>query len=211
MLDRIAEVIEHFSWSGPVGLTFPGVVTETGVRTAPNLHPDWVGVDIARVAADRFDRDVLVLNDGDAAGVAEAAHGAARRVRGVVLVLTFGTGVGSALIVDGALVPNTELGHLPLRGKDAEKTVADSVRERKDWSWKKWAKRTNEYLALLDQLFSPDLIVIGGGIAKQPDDFLPLLETRAPIRVAALGNEAGIVGAAMSAHQHFGRRPANRR
>lgn len=209
MLDTVAEVLDHVSRPGPIGITFPGVVVADGtVRTAPNLHQDWVGLNVARMAADRLDRDVLVLNDADAAGVAEVAHGAARGARGVVLVLTFGTGVGSGLFVDGKLVPNTELGHLPMDGKDAEKRVAESVREKKDWTWRKWAKRANDYLALVEQLFSPDLIIIGGGIAKRPDDFLSLLEARAPVRVAALGNEAGIVGAAMAAYDEFGRRRA---
>src|SRR4051794_11653897 len=211
MLDCVAEVFDHFSLPGPVGVTFPGVVLADGtVRSAPNLHQDWVGLNVARMAADRLDRDVLVLNDADAAGVAEVAHGAARGQKGVTLVLTFGTGVGSGLFVDGTLVPNTELGHLPMRGKDAEKRVAESVREKKGWSWRKWAGRANDYLAMVEQLFSPDLIVIGGGIAKQPDDYLSLLETRAPLRVAALGNEAGIVGAAMMAHAAFSRRPVGR-
>jgi polyphosphate glucokinase len=143
----------------------------------------------------------VAINDADAAAVAESAHGAAKGVKGVVLVLTFGTGVGSGLLVDGTLVPNTELGHLPMNGKDAERRVAESVREKKNWSWKKWAGPTNDYLAMLEGLFSPDLFVVGGGIAKAPDKWLPLLTARAPVKVATLGNLAGIVGAAMTAHR----------
>ena len=201
MLDRIAEVAAHFDSVTAIGMTFPGVVTAGTIRTAPNLDEKaWVGQDLRALVAARVGTEPAVINDADAAAVAEAAHGAAKGVKGVVIVLTFGTGVGSGMLLDGKLVPNTELGHLQMRGRDAEKRVAESVREKKNWSWKKWAGATNEYLAMLDGLFSPDLLVIGGGIAKAPDKWLPLLKSRAEIRVATLGNLAGIVGAAMTAH-----------
>lgn len=199
VLDVVADVTQRIGGDGVIGLTFPGVISNGVVRTAVNLHPSWVGVNIADKATERLGRSTVALNDADAAGVAEVAHGVAKGQRGVVLLLTFGTGVGSGLLVDGALVPNTELGHLELGGTDAETLVAESVREQKKQSWKKWAKRANDYLAMVEGLFSPDLLVIGGGIAKQPDDFLPLLRTTAPLRVAALGNQAGIVGAAIVA------------
>ena len=201
MLDRIVEVAEHFGPASAIGMTFPGVVTAGTIRTAPNLHKSWVGQDLPSLVKERLGVVPVVINDADAAAVAEAAHGAAKSVKGVVIVLTFGTGVGSGMLLDGKLVPNTELGHLQMRGKDAEKRVAESVREMKKWSWKKWAKATNEYIAMLDGLFSPDLLVIGGGIAKAPDKWLPLLKSRAEIKVATLGNLAGIVGAGMTAHR----------
>jgi polyphosphate glucokinase len=199
VVECIGAVAEHWNWRGPVGVTFPGVVRDGVIGTAVNLHPSWVGTNLPALLEERLGLAAVALNDADAAGVAEVAHGAAKGVPGLVVVLTFGTGVGSAMLIDGRLVPNTEIGHLELGGADAERQVAESVREKKGWSWKKWAGHANDYLALVEKLFWPDLIVVGGGIAKQPDDWLPLLETRAPVRVAALGNLAGIVGAAMAA------------
>jgi polyphosphate glucokinase len=200
VLERIDEVVSHFKYSGPVGLTFPGVVTAGTIRTSANLDKSWIGQNLPSLVKQRLNITPVVLNDADAAAVAESAHGAAKGVDGVVLMLTFGTGVGSGLLVDGKLVPNTELGHLPLNGKDAEKRVAESIREKKKWSWKKWAGPTNDYFALLEALFAPDLFVVGGGIAKAPEKWLPLLKTQAPVQAATLGNLAGIVGAAMAAH-----------
>jgi polyphosphate glucokinase len=199
VLAVVAEVAGAAGGDGMLGVAFPGVVSSGVVRTAANLHSSWIGVDLPALVRARLGRPVVALNDADAAGVAEVAHGAAKGQRGVVVMLTFGTGVGSGLFVDGALVPNTEMGHLELNGKDAEHQVAESVREKKHWSWEKWAAHANDYLAMVERLFSPDLLVIGGGIVKRADDFRPLLETTTPLRVAALGNEAGIVGAAMTA------------
>lgn len=199
VLDVVADVARTVGGTAGLGLTFPGVVTGGVVRTAVHLHPSWVGVNIADAATERLGRQTVALNDADAAGVAEVAYGAAKGRMGVVLMLTFGTGVGSGLFVDGVLLPNTELGHLPFDGTDAESVIADSVRQDKKQSWKKWSKRTNDYLAMVEDLFSPDLIVIGGGIVKYADDFTRLLRTTAPLSVAALGNQAGIVGAAMLA------------
>jgi polyphosphate glucokinase len=204
-LDQICEVVQHFDWSGAVGLTFPGVVSQGVVRTAVNLSKSWVGVNIVDLVGERLGRPVVVLNDADAAGVAEVAYGAAKGVSGLVLLLTFGTGVGSGMFLDGRLIPNSELGHLELGGRDAESQIAESVREATGLSWKKWAKRTNDYLAMVEGLFSPDLIVIGGGIDKSSADWLHLLQTQAPLKVAALGNQAGIVGAAMIAYRDAAR------
>lgn len=207
VLRCVGEIVRHFDWHGILGVTFPGVVAGGVVRTAPNLDRSWPGRDLPELVRRETGLRAQAINDADAAGLAEIAHGVAKRAPGVVVVVTFGTGVGSGLFVDGRLVPNTELGHLELRGKDAERRVAESVREKRSWSWKRWADETNGYLAELDELLSPDLIVIGGGIAKKADAFLPLLRSQAPLRVAALGNEAGIVGAAMAAHHALGRRP----
>ena len=202
----VQQIAEHFAWPGIVGVTFPGVVVDGVIHTATNLDKSWLEVNLPALLREKSGMVARALNDADAAGLAEVAHGCAKGVRGVVLVLTFGTGVGSGLFIDGQLVPNTELGHLELNGKDAERQVAESVREKRQWSWKKWAGHVNGYLAELEALFSPDAVVIGGGVAKKPDSFIPLLRTRAPLHVATLGNDAGIVGAAMAAHQALGRR-----
>jgi polyphosphate glucokinase len=203
VIERVAKVALQVGGDGILGITFPGVVSAGIVRTAANMHPSWVGADLPALVTARLGRPAVAINDADAAGVAELAHGAAKGQRGVVIVLTFGTGVGSGLFVNSTLVPNTELGHLQLDGADAEQRVAESVRERKNWSWKKWARHANDYLALVEHLFSPDLIVIGGGIAAKPESFVSLLTTTAPVRVATLGNAAGIVGAALVAQRQL--------
>ena len=201
IIDVIADIVGRFDAPTSIGVTFPGVVSGGLIRTAANLDKSWIGVDLAALVHDKFGVHVAAINDADAAGVAEGAHGAAKGVRGVVLLLTFGTGVGSGMLLDGKLVPNTELGHLEMNGKDAEKQVAEVVREKKKLSWKKWAGAATQYLALVEELFSPDLIVIGGGIDRVQDKWLPLLKAHAPIKVATLGNNAGIVGAAMAAQR----------
>ena len=201
LVEVIGEVAAHFKHSGPVGITFPGVLTGGVVQTAVNLHKSWIGQNLPDLVKDKLGFDAVALNDADAAAVAEGAHGAAAGVKGLVILLTFGTGVGSGFLLDGRLVPNTEIGHLEMNGKDAERQVAEAVREEQGWSWKKWAKPANQYLSIVESLFWPELIVIGGGITKTSADWLPLLQARAPLRVATLGNEAGIVGAAKSAHR----------
>lgn len=201
VIDVIADIAQRAGGTGVVGLTFPGVVTGGVVGTAVHLHRSWIGVNVAAAVTERLSRTTTAINDADAAGVAEVANGAAKGQRGVTIMLTFGTGVGSGLFVDGVLVPNAELGHLRFGDADAESQIADSVREAKKMSWKKWAKQTNDYLGMLDDLFSPDLFVIGGGIVKHADDFTSLLRPKAPLRVAALGNQAGVVGAALVAER----------
>ncbi|WP_236240147.1 polyphosphate--glucose phosphotransferase [Streptomyces sp. CC228A] len=198
----VAEVVGHFGWSGPVGVTFPGVVTgRSTIRTAANMDASWIDVDAAALLTDRLGGlPVTVLNDADAAGVAEMTHGAGRGRTGTVIVLTFGTGIGSALFVDGRLVPNTELGHLELNGKEAERHASTKAKEDKDLSWQEWAHRVRKYLAHLEMLFSPELFIVGGGVSRKAEKFLPLIKNvRAEIVPAALQNNAGIVGAAMSA------------
>jgi polyphosphate glucokinase len=201
--ETVGEVAKHFSWSGPVGVTYPGVVIRGTVHTAANMDHSWIGVDAAALFGKVLDTGgssaPRVLNDADAAGVAEMAHGAGRGRDGVVLMLTFGTGIGSALFLDGKLVPNTELGHLELHGKDAELRASARIRAEKELSWDKWAERVQEYLDLVEKLLSPELILVGGGVAKHADKFVPLLKLRAEIVGAKLMNEAGIVGAAMAA------------
>ncbi|MFF4487229.1 polyphosphate--glucose phosphotransferase [Streptomyces sp. NPDC001544] len=200
--DVVKQVVEHFGWTGPVGLTFPGVVTGGAtVRTAANVDKNWIDTDARALFGERLGGlPVTVVNDADAAGVAEMAFGAGRGRRGTVVLLTFGTGIGSAVFVDGVLVPNTELGHLELHGHDAEKRASSKAREDEDLSWEKWAHRVQKYLAHVEMLFSPELFVIGGGVSRKADRFLPLIEgIQAEIVPAQLQNNAGIVGAAMRA------------
>ncbi|MFJ8308546.1 MULTISPECIES: polyphosphate--glucose phosphotransferase [unclassified Streptomyces] len=197
----VAEVVGHFGWSGPVGITFPGVISSNTVRTAANVDKQWVGVDAVRLLGDRLGGlPVTVLNDADAAGVAEMRFGAGRGRKGSVVLLTFGTGIGSALFIDGRLVPNTELGHLELHGHDAEKHASTKAKEDEDLSWPQWAHRVQKYLAHVEMLFSPELFIIGGGVSRKADKFLPLIKgIKAEIVPAQLQNNAGIVGAAMVA------------
>ncbi|HEY9329956.1 MAG TPA: ROK family protein [Streptomyces sp.] len=196
----VAEVVGHFDWQGPVGITFPGVVTSGLTRTAANVDKGWIDLDARTLLGDKLGLPVTVLNDADAAGIAEMTFGAGRGRKGTVIVLTFGTGIGSALFIDGRLVPNTELGHLELHGHDAEKHASTKAKEDGDLSWHHWAHRVQKYLAHVEMLFSPELFIIGGGVSRKADKFLPLIEhVRAEMVPAELQNNAGIVGAAMAA------------
>ncbi|MEV4174197.1 polyphosphate--glucose phosphotransferase [Nonomuraea sp. NPDC049709] len=190
----VASIVKHFGWNGPVGVTFPGVVVNGVVRSAANVDRSWVGVDASRLFG-----GATVLNDADAAGLAEVRFGRGRGLKGSVLLLTFGTGIGSALFTDGVLVPNTELGHLQLHGKDAEHRASARVRDEHGLSWEKWAERVEEYLRHVEMLFSPSLILIGGGASKKAEKFLPYVHLDTPVEPAALQNEAGIIGAAHAA------------
>jgi polyphosphate glucokinase len=195
----IADVVAHFEWTGPLGVTYPGVVTEGIVRTAANVDKSWIGTNAAEVySAALGDQPVTVLNDADAAGLAEERFGAGRDVSGVVVLLTFGTGIGSAVIHNGLLLPNTEFGHLEVGGKEAEHRAASSVKERKDWSWERWTKEVTRVLVAVENAIWPDLFIVGGGISRKADKWVPLLANRTPVVAAALQNTAGIVGAAMA-------------
>lgn len=198
----VAQIGEHFAadlGDGPVGVAVPGVVTHGRVRTAANIDPSWIGLDADRLISTRLGREVRMINDADAAGLAEAHYGAARGQPGLVLMTTLGTGIGSALLLDGRLVPNSELGHLEIAGHDAESRAAAAARENEGLSWERWAERLQQYYRAVEDLLWPDLIVIGGGISKKADKFLPLIDIRTPIAVAVLRNQAGIVGAALRA------------
>lgn len=198
----VGRIVRHFDWSGPIGVTFPGVVSNGVVHTAANVDKTWVGLSAAEVFGPQLpvgSHNPFVINDADAAGLAEITHGAAVGQNGVVLMLTLGTGIGSALFTDGQLVPNTELGHLQMRGKDAERRASAKVKTDKNLSWGKWTKRLQEYLDMVEMLFSPDLVVFGGGVSKHPDRFLPLLHMRARMVPAQMANNAGIIGAAFAA------------
>ncbi len=201
MAKAVAELVAHFNWKGPVGVGFPGVVQYNVIRTSANLDKDFIDCDAGKLFGKATGLPFTVINDADAAGMAEIKFGAAKGHRGSVLLLTLGTGVGSALFYDGRLVPNTEFGHIPLRGKSAEKRVASSVKDRKELSWKEWGYRLNEYLCLVEALVWPELIILGGGVSEDHEKFFKFLKTRTPIVAAALRNEAGIVGAALGAEQ----------
>jgi polyphosphate glucokinase len=203
--DAVAEVVQKlvtgFSWSGPIGCTFPGVVANGVTRTAANLDKAWIGVDAQALLAKAAGQDIRLINDADAAGVAEMTFGAGKGEPGTVFMVTFGTGIGSALFVDGILVPNTEFGHLEIRGKDSEDRASERAKTTGDMSWKHWAKNVNEYLEHVEALVSPALIIVGGGISKQSEKFLPLMTgLQAKVVPAAMFNDAGITGAAMASH-----------
>ncbi|WP_433337893.1 polyphosphate--glucose phosphotransferase [Spirillospora sp. CA-294931] len=196
----LAQIVKHFDWTGPVGVTFPGVVIDGTTLSAANVSKKWVGLDARSLFADAVGHPVTLLNDADAAGMAEMRFGAGRGATGTVVLLTLGTGIGSALFTGGTLVPNTEFGHLEIHGKDAEERASARAREEHDLSWEKWAHRVSTYLAHLEKLILPSLIVVGGGVSRKADKFLPLIEgVRAEIVPATLQNTAGIVGAAMAA------------
>jgi polyphosphate glucokinase len=201
VVEAVAEVAGHFPEYDRVGITFPGVVVDGVVRTAANVDKSWLEAPAANLFTERLGRPVSVLNDADAAGVAEVAFGAGRDQAGLVVMLTFGTGIGSALFLDGTLIPNTEFGHLELHGKDAELRASDRVREEEDMSWEQWARRVEEYLRHVEALLAPRLFIIGGGVSKRSDKFFPLIDVRTPMVPATLLNNAGIIGAAITAAQ----------
>ncbi|MGE2727926.1 polyphosphate--glucose phosphotransferase [Mycolicibacterium vaccae] len=199
--ETVAGVVDHFGWEGPLGVTYPGVVTTDGiVHTAANVDPAWIGRNAAEViGAALSGQRVTVLNDADAAGLAEERFGAGRGHRGVIVLLTFGTGIGSAVIHNGALLPNTEFGHLEVGGKEAEHRAASSVKEAKGWSYQRWTKEVTRVLVAIENAIWPDLFIVGGGISRKADKWVPLLTNRTPVVAATLRNSAGIVGAAMAA------------
>lgn len=200
--DVIAEIAEHFEdeTSGEaIGITFPAVVMHGVVKTAANVDKSWIDTDIEKLLEKKLDRQISFINDADAAGIGELQYGAAKDTKGLVVLTTLGTGIGTAILNNGVLVPNSELGHLEIDGHDAETRAADSARERDDSSWEKWAERLQSYYTMLENLLWPDLIVVGGGVSKKHEKFLPLLDLRTPIVPAKLQNAAGIVGAAWQA------------
>jgi polyphosphate glucokinase len=200
--DVVRRIVEHFDWDGRIGCTFPGVIMHGRCLTAANLDQSWIDVHVSKEFSNATGGlNVTVLNDADAAGVAEQAFGAAKDNEGLVAMLTLGTGIGCALLYHGHLIPNMELGHLSLNGIDAERYAAESAREREDLTWETWAGRLSEYFQLLENLIWPDLFVIGGGVSKTPDPWMPLIRCRTPMVPARLRNKAGIVGAALHAQR----------
>lgn len=202
MLRLIHDLIEQFNWQGSIGCGYPGVVKNGIVYTAANLDPSWITTDLASELRQFTRGSVKIINDADAAGIAEMVFGAGKsrnkKDGGVVMLFTLGTGIGSALFVDGQLVPNTEFGHIIMEGIDAEKLAATVVRENENLSWETWAKRVNRFLKYMETLFSPDCIIIGGGISENPELFFPYLELKAEILPAKMANDAGIIGAALA-------------
>jgi len=180
----------------PVGVCFPAVVVNGRTMSAANVSPLWIGLAAEQLFEQALGRDIHFVNDADAAGYAEVLYGAARGNRGLVILTTLGTGIGTALIYNGVLIPNSELGHIEVGGKDAEKGASNTVRERRRLSWRAWAKILQRYYSALEMLFTPDLFIVGGGVSKSHQEFLPLLRLRTPIVPAALRNNAGIMGAA---------------
>jgi polyphosphate glucokinase len=195
----VGEIVDHFDTTGPVGCTFPAVMAHGIAMTAANVDAAWIGTDAQALFESGSTRTFTVINDADAAGVAEMEFGAGKGHTGTVVMITLGTGIGSAVFVDGVLLPNTEFGHLEVRGKAAEHRASEKAREDHDLSWEKWARRVNEVLVHIEALVWPDLFIIGGGVSKKSEKFLPLLDTRADVVPAQLLNEAGIVGAALAA------------
>ena len=200
VVDVISTIVDTFADQigpgGAIGVTIPGVVMHGVVQTAANIDPAWKGCPMEEILEQRLQRDIVVVNDADAAGVGELHYGAAKGHKGLVIMTTLGTGIGSAVIHDGVLVPNSEYGHLELDGHDAESRAAASIKKREGLSWEEYAKRLSRYYQHLEFITWPDLFVIGGGVSKKPEKFLPLIECRTPLLAATLANEAGIIGAA---------------
>jgi polyphosphate glucokinase len=201
----VAEVVGRVAGSldlpGPWGVAFPGPIVDGVAYTGVNLGSGWPGTSLRETLGPQLPGPATYLNDADAAGLAEARYGAGRGRRGLVVVVTFGTGIGSALVHDGRLVPNSELGHIEIDGHDAETRAADSARKREDLDWKTWAGRASQYLNVLERLIWPELFVLGGGVSKKAEHWVPLLKTRTPIELAQLRNNAGIVGAALAGYE----------
>jgi len=195
----VARIVRHFDWSDHVGCGMPGPIKEGRVMALTNLDQSWVGVKAPELYSMECACPVTVMNDADAAGLAEMRFGAGKGRRGVVLMLTLGTGIGSALFVDGRLVPNTELGQIELNGRVAEQRASARVRKEKDLTWGKWGKRLEAYLHAVEELVWPDCIILGGGVSKKADKFFPFVKTRAELVAAVMYNQAGIVGAALAA------------
>lgn len=197
--DVVTEIARNFNWSGPIGIGFPAPIKSGVVLMAANISEKWVGVNSDELFTKTTGCDCHMINDADAAGLAEMKFGAGRGQPGTVIMLTLGTGIGTAIFYRGNLLPNTEFGHLEMNGKDAEHRASAIVREREKLSWKKYGKRLNKYLLQMEKLFWPDLFIIGGGISKESQKYLPQLTVQTPVVTAQLFNEAGIVGAGLAA------------
>jgi polyphosphate glucokinase len=193
----ITKITKHFNWTGPIGVGYPGVIQHGVARTAANLDDSWIDKNLNKLFSNATGCKVHVVNDADAAGMAEIKFGAGKGVKGTVILITVGTGLGTVIFTDGKLVPNLEFGHLTLHGADAELYASDAARSKNNLEWDIWAGRFNEYLLRIEELVWPDIIIIGGGASKKGDKFFPLLTTKAKVVPATLKNEAGIVGAAM--------------
>lgn len=202
MAKAVAEIAAHFSWKGPIGVGFPSVVKNGVCYSAANIHKSWIGANIEEIFTQATGCPIKAINDADAAGIAEMRFGAGKGInKGVILVLTLGTGIGSAIFVDGHLMPNVEFGHLEMDGKDAEKRASAGVRQQKKLSWKTWGNRLNDYLKRVESLINPDLIILGGGVSSRYGKYQQFLNVRSRIVTAEFLNNAGIVGAALAAEE----------
>jgi polyphosphate glucokinase len=197
--NAINHLIQHFNWKGLVGVGFPAVVQHGMVHSAANIDDSWIGIPIDYLLSERSGCKVFAVNDADAAGLAEIHHGAGKGIEGLVMMITVGTGIGTALFNQGVLMPNTELGHLEFKKKTVERYSSDSVRKKADLNWKQWGKRFNESLAYYEKLFNPDLFIVGGGTSKKMDKFEAFVTVKTPMVPAQLLNNAGLIGAAMFA------------
>ncbi len=204
VVETVARIVEHFQWRGPIGCGFPAAIVKNKVRTASNISKKWLGLDVVKMVEEATGCRSIVLNDADVAGLAEMRFGAGKNRDGLVIIVTLGTGIGSALFMDGRLVPNTELGHIEIGNVEAERWASEIVREKEDLSWKQWAKRIDTYLKRMQVYFWPELFIVGGGVSKKHEKFLPLLSLDCEVVPAKLRNEAGIIGAAMAAAEFFG-------
>ena len=199
--DVVAEIAKSFNWTGPIGIGFPAPIKTGVAMMAANISENWVGTNADELFTKTTGCPSTTVNDADAAGLAEMEYGAGKGQPGTVIMITLGTGIGTAIFHRGQLLPNTEFGHLEMKGRDAEHRASDAARQRDDLSWKKYAKRLNKYLAEMEKLFWPDLFIVGGGISKQSDKYIPLLKIDTPVIPAQFLNEAGIVGAALAARK----------
>lgn len=199
--DVVAEIAKSFDWKGPIGIGFPAPIKSGVALMAANVSPKWVGTNADELFTKTTGCDCTMINDADAAGLAEMKFGAGKGQPGTVIMITLGTGIGTAIFYHGNLLPNAEFGHLDMNGKDAEHRASDAVRQRDELSWKKYSKRLNKYLLQMEKLFWPDLFIIGGGISKESEKYIPLLKLETPVVTAQFLNEAGIVGAALAARK----------
>lgn len=196
--DTVQQIVRHFNWQGEIGAGYPGVVKHGYTMTAANVDPGWLKLDAKTLLETTTGCKTTVVNDADAAGIAEMQFGAGRGLTGVVIMITLGTGIGTAIFANGQLVPNTEFGHILVRGKEAEHRASERARIRKKLSWKEWGERLNEYLLYMESLFWPDLFILGGGASKNHEKFVPFFTLETPVTPAQMLNEAGIVGAALA-------------
>ncbi len=199
--EKVKELVDELNWKGDIGCGFPAVVMNGIVKTATNIDKSWIGVDIEKLLSDYTDCNVSVVNDADAAGMAEIHFGKPEFKKGIVILLTIGTGIGSALFVNGVLVPNSELGFARMHGMISEKYASNIVRKNQDLSWKVWGKRLNEYLQYIEEMFWPDIILIGGGVSKKIEQYEKYINIKAEFMSASMKNVAGVVGAAMCAEK----------
>lgn len=197
--EKIDKIRKHFNWEKSLGVGFPGVVRRGVTLTAANIHKDWEGLNAAKFIKKVTGRKTCIINDADAAGLAEIAFGAGKGRQGVILLITIGTGIGTAIFSDGHLVPNSEFGHLVMDGVEAEWYASDAARKREKLSWKKWGRRFDQYLHTMEKLFWPDLIILGGGVSKKHKQFMQYITVQAEVLPAQMLNEAGIIGAAVGA------------